>query len=126
EQTLSYRKKFGSKHSFGALVGNTLQSDVYTRTAAEGRGFANNAFKLISQAATSTASQSWTKGNLASFFSKIDYNYGGKYLFDFSIRADGASKFGADRKWGYFPAVGFAWKLKQEKFLSDVDAISNF
>jgi TonB-linked SusC/RagA family outer membrane protein len=125
EQTLSYRKKIGSRHTLGVLAGNTLQSNVYTRTASEGRGFANNSFKLISQAATSTGSQTWTKNTLASFFSKIDYNYAGKYLIDFSIRADGSSKFGADRKWGYFPAVGVGWKLKQENFLRDVDAISS-
>lgn len=124
EQTLSYRKK-GGKHSFGALIGNTLQSDVYSRTGAEGRGFANNSFKLISQAATTTSSQSWTKSNLVSFFSKVDYNYAGKYLVNFSIRADASSKFGEDNKWGYFPAVGAAWRIKSEDFLSDVDAISN-
>ncbi|MEI6949967.1 TonB-dependent receptor [Paraflavisolibacter sp. H34] len=124
EQTLQYRKKEG-RHQFGALVGNTLQSDVYTRTGAEGRGFANNSFKLISSAATTTSSQSWTKSSLASFFSKLDYNYAGKYLVDFSIRADGSSRFGKDHKWGYFPAVGLAWKVAQEDFLKQVDHVSN-
>lgn len=124
EQTLSYRKKEG-EHNFGALVGNTLQSDVYTRTAAEGRGFANNSFKLISSAATTTASQSWTKSNLVSFFSKADYNYAGKYLVDFSVRADASSRFGKDNKWGYFPAVGLAWKADQEAFLQKIKPVSN-
>lgn len=123
EQTLAYRKR-GGKHNFGVLVGNTLQSDVYTRTAAEGRGFANNSFKLISSAATTTGSQSWTKSNLASFFSKIDYGYAGKYLVNFSVRADASSRFGKDNKWGYFPAVGLAWKVDQERFLKNVASIS--
>ncbi len=125
EQTLTYRKKFGTKHSFGLIVGNTLQSDVLTRTYAEGRGFANNSFKIISSAATTTSTQSWSKSNLASFFAKADYVFNSKYLVDFSLRADGSSRFGADRKWGYFPAVGGAWRIKQEDFLKDVKFISD-
>ncbi|WP_128544729.1 SusC/RagA family TonB-linked outer membrane protein [Larkinella soli] len=125
EQTLSYRKKIGGNHTIGVLVGNTLQADVLTRTYAEGRGFANNAFTQISSAATTAATQSWSKSTLASFFSRVDYNYAGKYLLDFSIRADGSSRFGSRNKWGYFPAVGAAWRIKQENFLKDVQAISD-
>ncbi len=125
EQTLTYRKKIGQNHSFGLLVGNTLQSDVLTRTYAEGRGFANNDFTQISSAATTAASQNWSKSTLASFFGRADYNFGGKYLVDLSLRADGSSRFGAARKWGYFPAVGAAWRIKQEPFLQNVTAISN-
>ncbi len=125
EQTLTYRQKIGEKHSFGAVVGNTLQSDVLTRTYAEGRGFANNSFTIISSAATTTSTQSWSKSNLASFFAKADYSYDNKYLFNVSVRADGSSRFGSDRKWGYFPAVGAAWRVKQESFLRDVAVLSD-
>ncbi|WP_026993878.1 SusC/RagA family TonB-linked outer membrane protein [Flectobacillus major] len=125
EQTLTYRQKLGDKHSFGIVVGNTLQSDVLNRTYAEGRGFANNSFKIISSAATTISSQNWSKSNLASFFAKADYNFDGKYLFNVSLRADGSSRFGTDRKWGYFPAVGAAWRLKQEDFLKNNTVISD-
>ena len=124
EQTLSYRKEVGD-HSFGVLIGNTLQSDVSARTYAEGRGFANNEFQVISSAATTLSSQSWSKSNLASFFGKIDYNFSEKYLLDVSLRADGSSRFGADNKWGYFPSVGAAWRVKQEDFLKDFNLISD-
>lgn len=125
EQTLTYRKKIGTHHSFGVLIGNTLQSDQQTRTYAEGRGFANNQFTQISSAATTAGSQSWSKSNLASFFGKVDYNYAGKYLIDFSVRADGSSRFGNNRQWGYFPSVGAGWRIKQESFLRDVQWLSD-
>ncbi|WP_019991319.1 SusC/RagA family TonB-linked outer membrane protein [Rudanella lutea] len=125
EQTLSYRVRIGARHNVGLLVGNTLQSDVLTRTYAEGRGFANNDFTQISSAATTAASQSWSKNTLASFFGRANYNFGGKYLFDVSLRADGSSRFGTDRKWGYFPAIGAAWRIKQEPFLQNVSLISD-
>ncbi|WP_134088029.1 TonB-dependent receptor [Olivibacter sp. XZL3] len=125
EQTLTYRKRFNEQHSFGVLVGNTLQGTTLERTSAQGRGFASNDFKLISSAATSTSSQAWEKSNLASFFGRVDYAFADKYLIDFSIRADGSSRFGSADPWGYFPAVGAAWRVKQESFLKDVAFIDD-
>ncbi len=125
EQTLTYSPSLGESHALKVLFGNTLQSDVSARTYAEGRGFANNSFTQISSASTSTSQQTWTRNTLASFFAKVAYGYADKYLFDASVRADGSSRFGKDNRWGYFPAVGAAWRIKQEDFLSDVDVISN-
>lgn len=125
EQTLSYRKKLGSAHAVGVLLGNTLQSNLYQRTFLQGTGFANNSFTKISSASTISGTQNWSKNTLASFFGRVDYALLDKYLIDFSIRADGSSKFGKDRKWGYFPSVGAAWRVKQEAFLENVDLISD-
>ena len=125
EQTLSYRKNLAAKNSFGILAGNTLQSSVSSRTAAEGRGFANNSFTQISSAAVTTSSQNWSKNTLTSFFARADYNHGGKYLFDVSVRADASSRFGEHNQWGYFPAVGAAWRIKQENFLKNSRVISD-
>lgn len=124
EQTLNWKKEFG-KHNVGILLGNTLQSDVLTRTYAEGRGFASNELKTISAAASTFSTSSWTKSALASFFGRINYGFDDKYLIDFSFRADGSSRFGASNRWGYFPSVGAAWRIKQESFLEDVSFLSD-
>ncbi len=121
EQTLTYRKKFDPKNTLGVLFGNTLQGSYFKLTSAEGRGFATNDFKLISAAATTTSSQDWDTYKLASFFGRVDYAYDNKYLVDFSLRADGSSKFNNGYQWGYFPAVGLAWRLKKEHFLANVN-----
>jgi TonB-linked SusC/RagA family outer membrane protein len=60
-----------------------------------------------------------------SFFARANYSYLDKYLFSFNVRQDGASKFAEDRRWGTFPSGSFAWRIKKEKFLQDVDAISD-
>jgi len=125
EQTLTYRKTLNTVHTFGILVGNTLQSNIQSTTSAQGSGFPSNAFKLISAAATRTSSQLWSKANLASFFGRFDYNYANKYFVEFSMRADGSSRFGANHQFGYFPAVGAAWRLKEENFLKEVSSISD-
>lgn len=124
EQTLSYRKTLG-KHSFGVLVGNTLQSNVDQSTSAQGSGFPSNAFTLISAASTRTSSQTWTKANLASFFSRIDYSYADKYFIELSARADGSSRFGTNKQWAYFPSVGGGWRIREEDFMKDVRFISD-
>ncbi len=120
EQTITYRKKFAGLHTLGLLVGNTLQGSTFSLTSASGTGFATNDFKLISAAANTTSSQDWDQYNLASFFGRIDYAYDDRYLIDFSLRADGSSKFNKGYQWGYFPAVGLAWRLKKESFLENV------
>ncbi len=125
EQTLNYRKTFNAKHTLGILVGNTLQSNIQSTTSAQGTGFPSNDFKLISAAATRTSDQEWTKATLASFFGRIDYNYAGKYFVEVSARADGSSRFGLHHQFGYFPAIGGAWRLKEEPFLKNVSTISD-
>jgi TonB-linked SusC/RagA family outer membrane protein len=124
EQTLTYSFKVNTKHTFGILLGNTLGVDINSATSARGTGFANNSYKQISSAAVTTGSESWSRRNLASFFTKIDYNYDGKYLLDVSLRADATSAFGKNKQWGYFPGVGAAWQVKEEDFLKNVDFIT--
>lgn len=124
EQTLTYNTNIG-QHKIGVLVGNTLQQTTLKNVSATGTNFPNDSYTQISAAATQTASQFGTNSKLASFFSRVDYNYAGKYYAEFTIRADGSSRFGANHKWGYFPAVGAAWRLSEEDFLINSTTISN-
>lgn len=68
---------------------------------------------------TSTSDLS-TPNRMASFFGQASYNYDHKYLFSFTFRADGSSKFASGHQWGYFPSVSGAWDMKRESFLKDV------
>ena len=45
------------------------------------------------------------------------YAYKGKYIADFSIRVDGTTKFGPERRWGYFPAVSLRWNIVDEPWM---------
>ena len=65
------------------------------------------------------------KSRLISFFGRVNYDFQGKYIFSGSLRRDGSSRFGDDNKWGVFPALTVGWRLSQESFLSNVDAISD-
>lgn len=66
----------------------------------------------------------YPRNTLISFFGRINYSLMDKYLLTASIRRDGSSRFSSDDRWGMFPAVALAWKMKNENFLKDVKAIS--
>lgn len=65
------------------------------------------------------------KRRLLSFAGRIQYNYLSRYYAGVSGRIDGSSVFGADNKWGYFPAVEVGWNIYKENFLADIKAVSN-
>lgn len=57
-----------------------------------------------------------TDDHLISYFARAEYGYDSRYLINASIRRDGSSRFGSNRKWGTFPAVSMAWRASNEKF----------
>lgn len=63
--------------------------------------------------------------NLQSFFGRTNIDLASKYLFTFSYRADGSSLFIKDKRWGYFPAAAFAWKISEEEFAKESTVVSN-
>lgn len=63
--------------------------------------------------------------NYLSWFSRLSYNWSNRYFIDASVRGDGSSRFGADHRWGTFWSVGAMWKVKNESFLRDVQAVSD-
>lgn len=58
-----------------------------------------------------------------SFMGRFRYSYQNKYLMEFTTRADGASVFSEDNKWGYFPAVSFAYKAEEDLDLEYLDQL---
>ena len=66
-----------------------------------------------------------TENRLRSWIGRLNYTLLNRYLFTFTMRADGSSRFAKGHEWGYFPAAAFAWRVKEEAFLKDVDAVSD-
>ncbi|OXA78508.1 SusC/RagA family TonB-linked outer membrane protein [Flavobacterium branchiophilum NBRC 15030 = ATCC 35035] len=63
--------------------------------------------------------------NLQSFFGRGNIDILNKYLFTATMRADATSYFKKENRWGYFPAVGIAWKVKEESFLKDLSFVQD-
>jgi iron complex outermembrane receptor protein len=65
------------------------------------------------------------ENNLISYFGRLNYTLNNKYVLTATLRRDGSSKFGPGNKWGTFPALGLAWKIKEESFLKSNRLISD-
>lgn len=62
---------------------------------------------------------------LVSWYGRVNYSLLDRYLFTFTARYDGSSRFADGQRWGFFPSAAFAWRVKDEAFLKDVDAVSD-
>ena len=113
----NYNETWG-KHNLDAMLGYSWQ---HFYGADRSVTYYN---KTLQQYEKSTGALSQEESFLVSFYGRINYSYDSRYLFTFTLRADGSSKFSKDNRWGYFPSAAFAWNAKNESFLKDVDVVS--
>ncbi|MDJ1495392.1 TonB-dependent receptor [Cytophagaceae bacterium DM2B3-1] len=59
------------------------------------------------------------RNELQSVFGRLNYNINDKYIITATLRVDGSSRFGPNHKYGYFPSLAGAWRISQEKFMSE-------
>jgi len=124
--TLNYNKELGL-HNFNILLGQEMRYTQSMNLDNEYRGFPESNFGL-NRVSMGTA-YSWDSGKsrtgIASFFSRVSYNYDGRYLLTATMRADGSSKFAKGNKWGYFPSASGAWRISEEDFMKEQTVINN-
>ena len=116
------------KHDITGMVGHEYVSQWSRNFSAGANQFPNDDIGLgdLSLGTPTTPTSSVNYDNkLLSFFARANYSLMDKYLFTASVRADGSSKFGANNKWGYFPAVSAAWRLGEEAFIKDLNIFSD-
>lgn len=120
DNTLTYSDKFGD-HKVGAMLGYSMRQQQYrylwgkASNVPEGK----DEYMYLSQGAADgvTLGDDGYCYRGQSYFARLNYDYAGKYLLMFTMRADGSSKY--QEKWGYFPSVGAAWVMSQESFMQD-------
>jgi iron complex outermembrane receptor protein len=79
----------------------------------------------VSTGATVQNIENIVETKLISFFGRLNYNLGDRFLAAFSVRRDGSSRFGKDNAWGTFPSVAVAWRLSQEPFMRGIEMLSD-
>lgn len=130
--TANYAFTLEDKHNLSFLLGhemthsqsesNSITNRYFPRSFTAQEAWNNMGFGTNSpNGATSNLS---TANRMLSFFGQANYNFDHKYLFSFTFRADGSTKFAPGHQWGYFPAVSGAWVLSQEKFMKDIKWIN--
>jgi TonB-linked SusC/RagA family outer membrane protein len=125
-QVLNWNKSF-SKHNFRMLAGHENYFIKYnfldaTRT--------NNKYHFLNELdsdSTNEGAASSYEDNLRmeSYFSGLNYDFDGKYLFSASVRTDGSSRFSASGRWGTFYSFGLGWRISEEKFMQSVKWVND-
>ncbi|MDA9875422.1 SusC/RagA family TonB-linked outer membrane protein [Flavobacteriaceae bacterium] len=107
---LTYITSFNDAHNLTAVAGHSYQAFEFDNTSYDSEAEEDgNDFEFIDR----------SKNVLLSYFTRINYDYQGKYLLTATLRADASSKLNPDDRWGYFPSLAAAWNLHKEGFMSD-------
>lgn len=126
ENVVNYNKSFGDN----SLKVTLLQSLQGSRSEMHKSEVANLPFET---AQFYNIGRAEVKGNLssdleewqlASFMGRVNYDIGGKYLFQASMRADGSSRLAEGEKWKVYPGFSAGWRVIDEGFMSDVKVLN--
>ena len=129
ENFANYMKSFGG-HTINAMAGMSFQESTYDYVSAgleangENAVLQNNPLFYYLNYASSSAVKSLggekTRSAKMSYFGRVSYDYLGRYMAQFSLRADAAdlSQLPISNRWGYFPAASVGWTVSEEKFFA--------
>jgi TonB-linked SusC/RagA family outer membrane protein len=130
EPTVEYNISINNKHNITAVGGYSYRYEVYQGFSANNYGFVNDIFQennlnAGNQLKLGKAGMTSYKNDntLVAFFGRVNYAFGTKYMLSAILRREGSSRFGANNKWGNFPAISAGWNLKEESFLHDASFI---
>jgi len=122
---LSFKKDLSTNQYLDVTAGMSYQYVIRNSSNLSAQTFPSDAFKTLVSASIITAgATNETSYAFLSYFARANYKLMNKYLLSLSGRIDGSSKFGADERYGFFPAVSAGWIVSEEGFMSDVEPIS--
>ena len=125
--TLTYENKklFNGRDRLNVMIGHEVSTSQDTKKYVTSVDFSKDATtkEILAALGNGTALPTSTyigiKDNLLSFFGRANYTLMDKYLFTFTMRADGSSKFAKGSQWGYFPSGAIAWRIYDEAFMNN-------
>lgn len=127
ENTITYADVFNEKHDLNVLAGFTYQDFTTKYLAGSGAGFLSDLYGTDNLGAAETPgipTSGYANSVLLSYLGRVNYGFDNKYLVTASFRADGSSRYSEGNKWGYFPSGAIAWKVSEENFMKEQEAIS--
>ena len=123
EAYAAYKETWGI-HSLDAMAGYSWQNNWSGNRYINYFNITDKPNLLPGQTVDSRYTWSNTENYLVSFYGRVNYSIDSKYVFTFTARGDGSSKFAKDYRWGFFPSGAFAWNMKNEPFLKDVKDVT--
>ncbi|MEJ7829822.1 MAG: SusC/RagA family TonB-linked outer membrane protein, partial [Segetibacter sp.] len=123
--TLNYEKNF-SEHYVGVLLGHSIEKTNYDQISVAASGFASDRLPNVASGSTPTTTfASRSAYGIEGYFSRLNYRFKNRYLLEGTIRRDGSSRFGAEKRYGTFYAVSGGWIVSDETFFKNVKFINN-
>jgi TonB-linked SusC/RagA family outer membrane protein len=127
QSSLNYERTFGGVHNFKGLVLYEVSEDQADNFQASRTNYVLPLDQIFAgpDAGKSNAGGASDNGR-ESYVGRLNYDYSGKYLFEYSFRYDGSAKFPPSKRWGYFQGISLGWRLSEESFIKDnMPAIDN-
>ncbi len=121
---LNYTKNLG-KHYIDILGGVEMQKFNRNVNNLIGDGFFNSTLRTPQDAANLRSSFGDVEYAFLSYLGRLNYNYDDKYLLSVTARRDGSSRFGKNRRWGFFPAASVGYILSEEPFFEPIKRTVN-
>lgn len=121
ENLLKYERQLGD-HRLDVTGLFSMQKTKSWSTGQSGAGFVTDDteyFMIGSASRLVSNSASLSETAMLSYMGRINYGYKGKYLLTLTGRTDGASVFGINNKYAFFPVAAAAWQIGEEDFLKD-------
>jgi TonB-linked SusC/RagA family outer membrane protein len=108
----------GAAQRLTVTAGSGLELNETEKAFVRGEGFPTDQLKWPRSAAQVTAYDGFgTSHNLLSYFARANFSFLDRYLATASFRADGSSRFGQNKRFGYFPAASVGWVVSSEPFM---------
>ena len=123
EAYASYNDTWGI-HKLDAVAGYSWQYNFWAHRDIK---YFNETDKVVLNPGETVDSRYLTyrhENYMVSFYGRVNYSIDSRYVFTFTARRDGSSKFAKPYRWGFFPSGAFAWNIAQEPFMKDVTPVS--
>lgn len=124
ESYADYNETWGI-HNLDVMAGYSWQNNRWSNRDVKYYNVTNEIQLSPGETAESRYLTYRNENYLISFYGRVNYSIDSKYVFTFTARGDGSSKFAKAHRWGFFPSGAFAWNIAKEDFLKDVKQVSN-
>lgn len=120
EFTLNY-KRSRQRRELSVLLGFTAEQATTSTESYSGNGFTDDSqlfynMSSIKDPGNMVTTSNWMRKTKLSVLGRVNYNYKRRYYATITARADGASNFAENRKWGFFPALALRWSIMNEQW----------
>lgn len=127
EPQIEFNHGFGKKGNFSFLVGTTWQENQGKSNIVDATGYTNDDLLYsIAGAANKISSNSYNQYNYEALFGRVNYNWDNKYLINLTGRRDGSSRFGPNKQFANFGAIGLGWIFSDEDIIHKALPFLNF